>query len=132
VRLPGRFSWYVVGQVLAYAFEVTSFSLVFFLTAAPILANVIGKVLAACFAFVFHARISFAHEKGKNLHSSAGSYVLVIALNAILTSSLFWILLRTTPIEPLYLKVFCDAVFVFVSFVLIGKFVFPVKREARS
>jgi putative flippase GtrA len=122
----------VVGQILAYGLEVASFSGMLYLTGMPILANVAAKILAACFAFVFHARISFDYGKAKSLHASAISYVVVLAINAALTSSLLAILIRLTAIPPLYLKIGCDVVFVVLTFGLVGKFVFPSKSEAKS
>jgi putative flippase GtrA len=122
----------VAGQILAYSLEVASFSAIFYLSGMPIVANVAAKILAACFAFAFHARISFAYEKAKSLRASAVSYVVVLAINAALTSSLLWILLRLTSFPPLYLKIACDIVFVVLTFGLVGKYVFPSKSEAQS
>ena len=70
----------MAGQILAYALEVASFSAIFYLSGMPILANVAAKILAACFAFAFHAadffRLRESQEParfGRFLHCGLGN-----------------------------------------------------------
>jgi|TARA_R100000455_G_scaffold15060_1_gene7234 putative flippase GtrA len=121
-----KFSFYLVGQLLAYVLDYGVFVLLFeFLNVNELWANLASKTAAGSFAFFFHAFISFRGHDISRMRQSAIRYVLVVLSNMILSTLLLWGLTVLTPISPLILKIFTDVVLVGLTFFLVGNVVFP-------
>ena len=79
---------YVGIQLLAYIVDMGGFLIVLRLALfGPVVANVIGKIAALCFAFVAHRNFTFGvHERGDR-RSQAIRYFSLAALNVPLSSA---------------------------------------------
>lgn len=88
------FSRYVAVQLLAYAIDMGGFVLLTAAAdAAPVLANIGGKVAAGCFAFLAHRRFTFGVHRHANARAQLVRYALLLAANIPASSLLLaWLL----------------------------------------
>lgn len=124
------FMWYLVIQVLAYVIDMGAFLLALHLGwVGPIVANVIAKLAAGCFAFVAHRRFTFDVAGSGFAGRQAVRYFLVLAVNVPVASAILGLFLIWLP-QPVVAKFLADIVSVALSYVLSKHFIFKVPATA--
>jgi putative flippase GtrA len=126
-----KFSWYLLGQLIAYAVDIGTFLLVITVwNLNPVVCNIIGKMAATCFGFTYHATVSFRGHDSKNTARALFMFVLVVIGNIIGTSTLLWAgtTFLHTPETPT--KLAADVVGIVATYLLVGKIVFPKSKNA--
>lgn len=115
-------------QVIAYGIDISIFYLLIKLVLLnPILANVICKTAAGCFAFFAHVYITF-ESYTISLKTQAVKYFALLFLNIPLSSIILKLLL--TYISSVTLaKILSDAICIMISFSLSKYFVFTLNKS---
>ncbi|WP_018294053.1 GtrA family protein [Mariprofundus ferrooxydans] len=120
---------YLVTQLLAYGADMGVFLLILhFGWAGPIVANVISKLAAGCFAFVVHRSFTFGVAGDGFVGKQAIRYFILLAANVpiasmILATFLLWMS------QPVAAKLLSDVVMVAVSYALSKHFIFKTKPD---
>jgi len=115
---------YLLIQVLAYVIDMGAFLLVLhFGLAGPIVANVISKLAAGCFAFVLHRSFTFGVAGSGFVGRQAVKYFLVLAVNVPVASAILGLLLMWLPL-PVVAKFLSDVMSVAISYLLSKHFIF--------
>lgn len=119
-----RFTRYLLVQVVAYGLDMGGFVLLFtYFDVHPLLANVIGKVLAGLFAFVAHQSFTFGVAAAGGTRRRAVRYFTLLALNiplsALILSAMLWVIPMTV-----VAKFAADAIGVLLTYWLSKRFVF--------
>lgn len=121
---------YLVIQVLAYGIDMGSFLLVLHLGGAgPIVANVVSKLAAGCFAFVAHRSFTFGIAGRGFVGRQAVRYFLVLAANVPIASAILGLILIWVPF-PVIAKFLSDIVAVALSFALSKHFIFNAQTTS--
>lgn len=140
---------YLTIQVLAYGIDMGTFLLILHLKDIytiplpiylsnicpvsgdiyPILANVIAKLMAGCFAFVAHRYFTFKVADSGFVWRQAVRYFLVLAINVPFASALLGLILVWLPL-PVVAKFISDVICVVISYFLSKKFIFTIKTIA--
>lgn len=130
-NLAQKFSWYMLGQLIAYAIDIGAFLIVMSLwDINPVVGNIIGKMCATCFGFTYHATVSFRGHDAKSTGRALFMFILVVIANIIGTSVLLWFgtTFLHTPETPT--KIAADIMGIVATFFLVGKVVFPKTKNA--
>ena len=140
---------YLLIQVLAYGIDMGLFLSILHLDFnwdGPILANVVSKLAAGCFAFVAHRNFTFAVEGSGFARSQAARYFLVLAVNVPVASAILGLFLILLPLVvnvpmvsailglillwiplPVVAKFLSDIVCVSLSYILSKHFIYKVQ-----
>jgi putative flippase GtrA len=112
-------------QLGAYAIDFGSFVLgVAALRAAPIVVNVIAKILAGTFAFLMHRTFTFGSTG--SVRREALRYFVLLGANVPLSTVLF--LVASWSLAPMTAKLAADAAGIVVTFWLVQNLVFRNRR----
>lgn len=115
---------YIAIQLLAYGLDMGSFLVVlYFGLAGPIIANVIAKLIAGCFAFIAHRHFTFSVAKAGIIKRQATLYFLLLAVNVPVASGLLALFLIWIPV-PAFAKVVSDIVSLSFTYLLSKYFIF--------
>ncbi len=125
-----RFVRYVAVQLLAYGLDMGSFLVALgFWGAQPLVANVVGKVVAGCFAFFAHRSFTFGTAAAGGQASQAFMYTLLLALNIPLSAAVLAMVLTVVP-HPVAAKFLSDVICVLLTYWLSKRYVFSAKQKA--
>lgn len=127
-----RFVRYLLVQVLAYGLDMGGFVLLFaHFGVDPLVANVVGKVLAGLFAFVAHRSFTFGVAEAGGTGQRAVRYFTLLALNIPFSSLVLSAMLWAIPMAVVA-KFVTDAICVFLTYWLSKRFVFLSGDAAAS
>ncbi|TKB26117.1 GtrA family protein [Desulfopila sp. IMCC35006] len=119
-----KFVRYIAVQVLAYGLDMGGFLIVFdYFGAGPIIANIVGKIVAGIFAFFVHRSFTFVVSREGRKTRQAAMYFLLLALNVPISSVVLSIVLMAIT-QPVFAKFIADVIFVIVTYWISKKFVF--------
>lgn len=119
-----RFARYLLVQVLAYGLDMGGFMLLFMhFGVRPVMANVVGKVLAGLFAFVAHRSFTFGVQGVDGAGRQGVRYFMLLALNIPLSALVLAALLKVIPMAVVA-KFSADVICVCLTYWLCKKFVF--------
>jgi putative flippase GtrA len=127
-----RFVRYVSVQVLAYGLDMGGFLLALKLTAAPLLANICGKLLAGVFAFFTHRSFTFRLAGHHRHHRQAVMYFALLAFNIPLSTTVLWLVLHLLSAYPVAAKFLADVVCVLLTYWLSKTYVFVSHHRKQS
>lgn len=117
---------YLTIQVLAYGIDMGVFLLLLHLDGpGPIVANVVSKMAAGCFAFVSHRSFTFGVASSGLVRRQAMRYFFVLAINVPTASAILGMILIWLPL-PVVAKFLADVVCVALSYLLSKHFIFNV------
>lgn len=118
-----QFVRYVLVQVLAYGVDMGAFIVLLqSLDLDPLVANLIGKILAGLFAFAVHRSFTFGLDKAGTLQQAV-RYFTLLALNIPLSAAVLAAMLWVIPLA-IVSKLAADVVCVFLTYWLTKRFVF--------
>jgi len=124
-----KFFRYISIQLLAYVVDMGGFLLMlYFLALNPIVANIMGKLVAGIFAFTAHRNITFKSNHKKDKKAQALRYGMLFMLNIPLSSALFVVMLYCLPITVLA-KFIADVACVFFNYWISKSFVFVAQKS---
>lgn len=126
-----RFVRYVSVQLVAYCFDMGGFLLTLKLTAAPLIANICGKLMAGMFAFFTHRSFTFRLAGQQRHHRQAVMYFALLGLNIPLSSVVLWLVLHLLKAYPVAAKFLADIICVFLSYWLSKTYVFVNHHRKR-
>lgn len=119
-----RFVRYLLVQVIAYGLDMGGFLLLFaFLGADPLVANVVGKLMAGLFAFVAHRSFTFGVADAGTAGHQAVRYFTLLALNIPLSSLVLSAMLWVIPMAVIA-KFVADVICVIFTYWLSKRFIF--------
>lgn len=120
-----RFFRYIAVQMAAYGLDMGSFLVALhLLQAEPIVANILGKVVAGIFAFFAHRSFTFSvSTEGRN-GNQVTRYFILLALNIPLSSVALSLVFNVVS-APVLAKFISDAICVAVTYWLSKRYVFP-------
>jgi putative flippase GtrA len=119
-------------QIVAYGLDLGTFqALVATGVSGPIIANLAGKVPAGFFAFLAHRHFTFRVGDSAGMHREAIKYLVLLLVNAPLSSLILAGLLLVVPHVTLA-KVLADVLSVGLTFTLTKYLVFARRPDARS
>jgi putative flippase GtrA len=122
---------YLLVQIVAYGLDLGTFqALVATGVSGPIVANLAGKVPAGIFAFLVHRRFTFRIGNAAGVHREAIKYLLLLLVNAPLSSLILAGLLGVMPHVTLA-KILADVLSVGLTFTLTKYLVFARRPGAR-
>jgi len=122
---------YVLVQLVAYGVDFGSFLLVLAaLPIGPLVANVVGKLAAALFAFALHRRYTFIGAAEGSRGRQGVLYFLLLGLNIPLSSAVLAVLLPMFPL-PAAAKFASDVICVALTY-LISKHLVFVRRNGKA
>lgn len=120
-----KFVRYIVVQILAYGLDIGGFLVgCYFFGDRPIVANIIGKIVAGVFAFFAHRNFTFGVAHAGKKSQQVTMYFLLLALNVPISSAVLSIVLLVIS-PPILAKFIADAVCVVSNYWISKKFVFP-------
>ena len=115
---------YIVIQLLAYAIDMGMFLVFFYLGfLGPVVANVLSKIAAGCFAFLAHRKFTFRLENNAHDRNQAIRYFLLLALNVPISAAVLGLLLLIVE-HPVMAKILSDVIIVVFNFWLSKTWVF--------
>jgi putative flippase GtrA len=122
---------YIAVQVLAYLIDVGVYSGALATGATPAVANLLSKAAAGGLAFHLHRRFTFrVHDSDGHVRGQAIRYVVLLGVNAVLTSVLLTLL--TAVLEHALLsKVVADVVVVVGTYLASKWLVFSKRMDQR-
>ena len=119
-----QFVRYLLVQVLAYGLDMGGFVLLFtYFGIDPLVANVVGKVLAGLFAFVAHRNFTFGVVEASRRAQQVVRYFALLALNIPLSALVLGAMLWVMPMAVVA-KLVADMICVFLTYWLSKHFVF--------
>lgn len=127
-----RFLKYVGVQLVAYGVDMGSFLLIMLVFPAhPLLANLMGKILAGIFAFLVHRNFTFALRSEEKEHLQAFKYAALLGLNLPLSSAVMAaVMLVVSP--AVIAKFIADVICVALTYWLSKTYVFTARRNPDS
>lgn len=94
-----QFVRYLLVQVLAYGLDMGGFVLLFgHFGVEPLIANIVGKILAGVFAFVVHRHFTFEVAEQGTSRQQGVRYFVLLGLNIPLSALVLDVVLRVIPI----------------------------------
>ena len=120
---------YVVIQLLAYGIDFGLFLVVLKTgLSGPIMANILAKLTAGTFAFIFHRKFTFRVADSSHMRRQSVRYFVLLTLNipaasAILALLLLWIA------APVVAKFIADVVCVALTYWLSKQFIFTGQQK---
>lgn len=127
-----RFVRYLLVQVVAYGLDMGGFLLLFaYLGGDPLVANVVGKLMAGLFAFVAHRSFTFGVAGTGATGQQAVRYFTLLALNIPLSSLVLSVMLWVVPMAVVA-KFVADVICVILTYWLSKRFVFLSGEAASS
>jgi putative flippase GtrA len=122
---------YLLVQIVAYGLDLGTFqALIATGVSGPVVANLIGKVPAGFFAFLAHRHFTFRVGGADGMHRDAIKYLLLLLVNAPLSSLILAGLLGVISHVTLA-KILADVLSVGLTFTLTKYLVFARRPEAR-
>ena len=119
-----QFARYLLVQVLAYGLDMGGFILLFvYFGVEPVIANIVGKILAGGFAFVVHRRFTFGVVETGNVGQQGVRYFVLLALNIPLSVMVLDVVLRVIPVV-VAAKFVADVISVIFTYWLSKRIVF--------
>lgn len=124
-----RFLRYVMVQGAAYGIDMGGFLLLLTFSAmAPLIANIIGKVMAGLFAFAVHRCFTFKVGHDLCKMQQAVKYFTLLCLNIPMSSMTLAFALWIIPM-PVAAKLIADFTGVIITYWLSKRFVFVVGQD---
>jgi putative flippase GtrA len=119
-----QFVRYLLVQVLAYGLDMGGFVLLFVhFGVAPLIANIVGKILAGVFAFVVHRHFTFEVAETGTRRQQGVRYFALLALNIPLSALVLDVVLRVIP-DVVAAKFVADMISVVFTYWLSKRIVF--------
>lgn len=125
------FARYVGVQVAAYAVDMGGFAVLLAAGTRPLVANVIGKVLAGVVAFLMHRRFTFKGARHGSFSSQMWRYALVLLANIPVSSAVLALLLHVIA-APVPAKFVADVLILAVTYWLSKSVIFRGRAGERS
>jgi len=127
-----QFIRYLLVQVLAYGLDMGGFIILLaHFDIAPLLANMVSKVLAGVFAFVAHRHFTFWVAKTGTREQQGVRYFVLLALNIPLSTLVLGVILWVIPMAVVA-KFIADMICVVLTFWLSKRFVFIGSNPVKS
>lgn len=121
---------YLLVQIVAYGLDLGTFqALVTTGVSGPVIANLAGKVPAGAFAFLAHRQFTFRVGDSAGVHREAIKYLLLLLLNAPLSSLILAGLLGVMT-QVTLAKILADVLSVGLTFTLTKYLVFARRPDA--
>jgi putative flippase GtrA len=119
-----QFLRYLIVQGAAYGLDMGGFVLLFtYLSINPLVANLVGKVLAGLFAFAAHRKFTFVVSRNGNAVQHSVRYFTLFVLNIPLSSIVLIVASCMIPVGVVA-KFIADMLCVFITYGLSKRFVF--------
>ena len=127
-----KFLRYIAVQFVAYGIDIGGFLVLFgWIGVDMLVANVVGKCLAGVFAYYAHHDFTFRTGPDARHGRQATRYVVLLGLNAPISTIALALLIRIIPSEPLA-KLAADAACVVITYGLSKRFVFAPRHSDDS
>jgi putative flippase GtrA len=120
---------YLLVQIVAYGLDLGTFqALVATVACGPVVANLAGKVPAGIFAFLAHRHFTFRVGNAVGMHREAVKYLVLLLINAPLSSLLLAGLLGVVT-QVTLAKILADVLSVGLTFTLTKYLVFGRRQD---
>ena len=116
-KLTGQVGRYILVGIFVFALDYAVFAgLLSVLPGHHLATNIAGKIAGAAAGFFLHKYITFAGTQSANTGQQAITYILLLGVNLLLSSTLLWLLVDRFGLYANAARLFVDAVVIVASF----------------